>query len=75
MDFETIMKIHNLKSGITIKHLNDIMFYLKKTLDYSLQIGYLLKNPFNFIKEEKCCRRKIKIWRRRNHKVWLDCKF
>jgi hypothetical protein len=53
LGFETVIKIHNLKSGITIKHLNDIMFYLKKTLDHKLQICYLFENPFNFIREEK----------------------
>jgi hypothetical protein len=53
LGFEEILKIHNLKSGITIRHLTDIMFYLKKTLDYELQIGYLFLNPFNFIREEK----------------------
>jgi exodeoxyribonuclease V alpha subunit len=53
LGFEEILNLHNLKSGITIRHLNEIMFYLKKTLDYDLQISYLLENPFNFIREEK----------------------
>jgi hypothetical protein len=53
LSFIDILKIIDLKSGITINHLFKIMMYLKKTLDKKLQICCIFENPFNFIKEEK----------------------
>ena len=52
LGFTTVLNIIDLKSGITIHHLFKIMIYLKKTLDYTLQIDCIFVNPFNFIKEE-----------------------
>ncbi len=53
LNFHQIIKLYELECGITIKHLNDITFKLKKTLDPTLEIRWLFSNPFNFIREEK----------------------
>lgn len=53
LDLKKVIDIIELKCGITHRHLMEIIFYLKKTLDRSLEIHNLFINPFNFIKEEK----------------------
>jgi hypothetical protein len=53
LGLSTILELISIKCGITERQLREIQFYLKKTLDRSIEIGKLFKNPFNFIKEDK----------------------
>lgn len=53
LDFTEILRIINLKCGISIRHLYEIMIYLKKTQDKTVQIRNIFVNPFDFIKKEK----------------------
>ena len=53
LSFVELLRITNLKCGISIRHLYDIMIYLKKTQDRKIEIHNIFLNPFDFIKEEK----------------------
>ena len=53
IELNVMLKLIDIQCGITERHLTDIQFYLKKTLDHTLEIYYLFKNPFNFIREDK----------------------
>ena len=52
LQFDYILRIIDLKCGITIRHLYKVLFYLKKTQDHTFQIRNILVNPFDFIKED-----------------------
>jgi hypothetical protein len=52
LQFDCILQIIDLKCGITMRHLYNALFHLKKTQEHTLQIHNILINPFEFIREE-----------------------